>query len=92
MPVVALTGATGFIGRALAARLLHPPAGSDALPSDIEVRALVRGRGRLDAAHDRLIEIDGALDKREGRSGLLQTGDDGTDYTHSAPPPAASSK
>ena len=96
MPVLALTGVTGFIGRALLTRLVGDPppdrsssahsssahSASDSSPhpgpdrAGLEVRVLVRGRGRIDAAlADRVAQIDGDLDNADALSELVAGAD-----------------
>lgn len=70
MPVIALTGGTGFIGRALVARLLVSE-------PDFELRALVRGRGRLSNAptSGHLHEIEGSLADPDALRDLVEGAD-----------------
>ncbi|MBY6205349.1 NAD-dependent epimerase/dehydratase family protein [Halomonas denitrificans] len=96
MPVLALTGVTGFIGRALLERLVadsrprdsgpessgHDRDSSDATPhscpdrAELEVRVLVRGRGRLSGAMaDRVTRIDGDLDDSDALTELVEGAD-----------------
>lgn len=83
MPVVALTGATGFIGRALVARLcVSEPlpasgeSGASVQAEGVELRALVRGSGRLNESDaGELREIDGSLDDEYALAELVRGAD-----------------
>jgi nucleoside-diphosphate-sugar epimerase len=65
MPVIALTGATGFIGRAVLARLAR----SEDKP---ELRILVRDRRRAPSDLPRTTLIDGALDDDQALAALVE--------------------
>ncbi len=81
MPVLALTGVTGFIGRALLARLLDDPVpdapdGARAGSSPLRLRVLVRGRGRIDdRLLDRVDEVDGDLGDADALAELVSGAD-----------------
>lgn len=68
MPVIALTGATGFIGRATLARL-------DRSPEKPDLRILVRDRARAPAAGSRLQFVDGDLGDRRALAELVDGAD-----------------
>lgn len=86
MPVLALTGVTGFIGRALLARLLGDselddtalgaPRPSGPAGAGLNLRVLVRGRGRIDAAlTGRIEQIDGDLGEPDALAELVSGAD-----------------
>ncbi|NKI36001.1 NAD(P)H-binding protein [Wenzhouxiangella sp. XN79A] len=68
MPVIALTGATGFIGRATLARLL-------ASSNPARIRALVRDPDRLTVDHPKLEHVVGDLADRAALQRLVDGAD-----------------